>query len=378
MKLHMKSLQKVMTAIRSSGLKLNSAKCEFAKSKITFWGMIVSGDGVQPDPGKVEVLEHLDPPNNKAELISFLCMMQSNSDFIPKFSKIAAKLRELTKDRVHYKWKEEHQSAFETLLKAFKKDVSLRYFDPTLPIFISTDAHKTGLAATLLQGDSKETSKPVAFASRTTTPAESRYPQMDLEAMGVDYGLRRFRNYILGAPDVITIITDHKPLLAVFNGNRSGSIRTEKIKARNQDINYKLIYQSGKTNESDFISRRAKPFKLLPTSEKYEADEINAHLYMLHTTPITDRIGLDKIAAQTEEDPILKELKKVVESGKRWIHKSSPSELLKFVPIIDTITTTNSGILLKDDRIILPKTLHEDAVQLAHQGSHVGQSGPGD
>ena len=42
-----------------------------------------SKDGVSPDPEKVEALEHLQAPTNKQELISFLCMMQSDTDFIP-------------------------------------------------------------------------------------------------------------------------------------------------------------------------------------------------------------------------------------------------------------------------------------------------------
>ena len=220
---HLKAVKQVLQAIKDSGMKLNPSKCEFAKKEISFWGIIVSGDGVKPDPKKVEALDHLEAPRSKEELRSFLCMMQSNAEFIPNFSKISASLRELTRDKIRFEWKNEHQETFETLLKAFKKDVSLRYFDPHQKIFITTDAHKSGLAATLLQGESKETSKPVAYASRRTTPPESRYPQMDLEAMGVDFGLRRFRNYIIGAPDIITIATDHKPLLAVFNGNRNGS-----------------------------------------------------------------------------------------------------------------------------------------------------------
>ena len=375
MDLHMNALNETMSALQSSGLKLNASKCEYAKDEIIFWGMVVSKDGVRPDPAKVEVLKHLDPPKNKEELRSFLCMMQSNAEFIPKFAKISAELRHLTKDKIHFKWEEKHQQAFEYLLKSFKNDVSLRYFDPTLPIYISTDAHVSGLAATLLQGKSRQTAKPVAFVSRRTTTAESRYPQIDLEAMGVDFGLRRFRNYILGAPQTVTISTDHKPLLAVFNGNRSGSIRTEKIKARNQDLNYKVDYIPGKTNETDYISRHAKPFKLLTTTEQKEADEINQHLFMIHTTPITDRIGLDKIAKETEEDPVLHDLKKIVESRKRWIPNNSSSDLKKFSSILDIITTTPSGILLKDERIILPTKLQMEAIQLAHQGSHVGQSG---
>ena len=66
----------------------------------------------------------------------------------------------------------------------------LQYFDLQKPTYVITDAHVTGLGAMLAQGDSLSTAKPVAFASRTTSPAETRYPQPDLEAMGLDFGLR--------------------------------------------------------------------------------------------------------------------------------------------------------------------------------------------
>ena len=106
--------------------------------------------------------------------------------------------------------------------------------------YIFTDAHITGLGAMLAQGDDVSSAKPVAFASRTTNKAEANYPQIDLEAMGLDFGLRRFRNYLVGAPSV-KLVTDHKPLLPIFNGNRKGSIRSEKIKMRHQDINFEVI-----------------------------------------------------------------------------------------------------------------------------------------
>ena len=54
----------------------------------------------------------------------------------------------------------------------------------------------------------KEESKPVACASRRIGPAEVNYPQLDLEAMGVDFDLRRFRIYLVGAPDTITVVID--------------------------------------------------------------------------------------------------------------------------------------------------------------------------
>ena len=79
--------------------------------------------GVKPDPSKVEALVHLTAQTSKEELISFLCMMQSNSDFIPNFAQRSAKLRELAKGRARFVWSNEHQICFQMLIDAFRKDV---------------------------------------------------------------------------------------------------------------------------------------------------------------------------------------------------------------------------------------------------------------
>ena len=183
-------------------------------------------------------------------------MMQSVAEFIPFFAQKAAPLRGLYK-KERFRWEAHLQSCFTSLLSEFKKDILLRYIELSKPIFIFTDAHKSGIGAILAQGDSIETALPVAVASRTTTESEKNYPQIDLEGLGIDYALHRFRNYLVGAPNTVTIITDHKPLCAVFNGNKSGTIRTERYKQRNQDIKFKVIYQTGKNNQTDFLSRRA-------------------------------------------------------------------------------------------------------------------------
>ena len=48
--------------------------------------------------------------------------------------------------------------------------------------------HHSGLGAILAQGNSAEHTVPVAIASRATSKAEDRYPQLDLEGMAVDFG----------------------------------------------------------------------------------------------------------------------------------------------------------------------------------------------
>ena len=94
---HLTTLKDVMNAISKSGFTLNPAKCTFGKNKIDLWGMIYGEEGVRPNLTKVQALDYITPPQTKEELMSFLCMMHSNSDFTPNFSKESGILQELTK-----------------------------------------------------------------------------------------------------------------------------------------------------------------------------------------------------------------------------------------------------------------------------------------
>ena len=299
---------------------MNLKKYVFGASEIRFWGMIVSADGIRPDPAKVEALEHITRPKNKEELNSFICMMQSNSEFIAEFSKKAAKLRELLTKSAKFRWEKEHQTCYEELLLAFKKETLLRYFDPSLQTFVIVDAHQKGLGAVLSQGNSIQEARPVAVASRTTSKAEKQYPQLDLEAIGIDFGLRRFRDYLVGSPMIIKVITDHKPLVPIFNRRSKGSIRTQRIKLKHQDIPYTVEYRKGKLNQSDYLTRHAKPLETLCREEKEEPNELNNLLYTLHTTPVTDHIGISTIASETSADEVLKKIVSYVRGG-TWIPK---------------------------------------------------------
>ena len=138
---------------------------------------LVSEDGIRPDPEKVKALKYAARPQNKRELISFLCMVQSNKDFIPFIAKKSSHLRALTKSGKNFKWSKDCQREFVELRNAFSEDMRMNHFDPSKKTFIQVDAHRTGLSAILLQGITIDDAKPVACASRATTPVENRYPQ---------------------------------------------------------------------------------------------------------------------------------------------------------------------------------------------------------
>jgi hypothetical protein len=251
------------------------------------------------------------------------------------------------KNHIKFTWDHHCQREFEDLKSSFTEACLLHHFDPCAKTFICVDAHYSGLSAILMQGDSVEQAKPIAFASRTTTNAESRYPQLDLEALSIDFGLRRFRYYLVGGPTV-EVVTDHKPLGSIFANRRKGSIRTSHIKLRHQDI----VWRKGRDNPSDYLSRHAIPLSNLPASVREESDELEKTIWYLHFGPYIESVSTESIINETQKDSTLKSLKHYIKKG--FIPTSRPA-LAPFRKVFDHLTISDDGLIMKDEKIILPE-----------------------
>ena len=262
---HDRALHDACEILLESGLTLNASKCIVEASTIPWWGMQISAKGISPDPAKVDAVKQMAPPQSKDELKSFFCMIQSKGygkDFIRNLANKTANIRGLLKKNEKFKWSEACEKEFQTIKREFSEKILMAHFDPKLMTQIEVDASQSGLSAILTQQDKDGKKQIVAVSSRATTPVEARYPQLDLEALAIDFGLRRFRFYIVGGPST-TIITDHKPLESIFKNIRKGSIRTDRIKLRHQDVDYMVKWEKGEDNIADYLSRHPIPRKRL-------------------------------------------------------------------------------------------------------------------
>ena len=69
---HVIRLRVVFEKLKQQGLKLKPSKCDFFRQELTYLGHVVSKEGIQTDPKKVEAICKWPIPTNMTEVRSFL------------------------------------------------------------------------------------------------------------------------------------------------------------------------------------------------------------------------------------------------------------------------------------------------------------------
>jgi len=97
---HLTHLKAIYHCLYKAGLTLNLQKCNLMqRSLIFFLGHVVSSDGIQTDPGKVEAVTKFPVPQCLKEVQRFLGLAGWYQKFIDSFSEKAAPLHALKKKR---------------------------------------------------------------------------------------------------------------------------------------------------------------------------------------------------------------------------------------------------------------------------------------
>ena len=246
---HDTHLRVVLEILRKEQLYAKLSKCEFWLTEVSFLGHMVSKEGIQVDPKKIEVVVEWKPPRNVTEVRSFLGLAGYYRRFVKGFSMIAAPMTRLLQKNVKYEWSEKCQGSFEKL-KAFLTEAPV-LTQPTCgkEYVIYSDASLNGLGCVLMQDG-----KVVAYASRQLKPHEKNYPTHDLELAAIVFALKIWRHYLYG--EKCFIYTDHKSL-KYLPSQRELNLRQRRWMELIKYYDCVIDYHSGKANVvADALSRK--------------------------------------------------------------------------------------------------------------------------
>jgi hypothetical protein len=146
-------------------------------------------------------------------------------------------------------WSKEHNKAFQMLKDRLTALPEMAFPDSALPYDMHTDASDVGIGAVLVQQG-----RPIAFASRTLTSAESNYSTTEKECLAIVWALGIFHPYVYGAD--LTIFTDHAALRSILS-TKTPKGRIARWIMLVQTYEFKVIHRKGSANlDADALSRR--------------------------------------------------------------------------------------------------------------------------
>ena len=144
-----------------------------------------------------------------------LGMTNQLGKFSPNLANMTKPLRDLLSKNSQWCWDEPQRCAFEEVRQEISQRPVLALFDPLRSTTVSADASSFGLGAVLLQKQDDGEKRPVTYASRSMTPTEQHYAQIDKEALAITWACDRFADYLIGLQ--FHVETDHKPLVPLLS-----------------------------------------------------------------------------------------------------------------------------------------------------------------
>jgi len=131
----------------------------------------------------------------------------------------------------------------------------LKYSDFTEEFILTTDASAFAIGAILSQGKVGN-DRPIAYASRVLSREEQNYNTTEKELLTIIWAANHFKPYVYGTK--FKMITDHKPLIWLFNVNDSGS-RLIRWRLKLEEYDYEIIHKAGRANaNADALARESR------------------------------------------------------------------------------------------------------------------------
>ncbi|GFQ73978.1 transposon Tf2-9 polyprotein [Trichonephila clavata] len=195
-------------------LKIENKSCSMELDT----GERIDSKGLHKTNEKISAVVNASVPKNVHEVKSFLGLVNFYGKFCENLATIANTLNNLTKKNIRFLWSKDCQVAFEQIKKEICSPKVLVHYDPSLPLTLASDASPVGIGCVLSHVYPDGSEHPITFASRTLSGSEKKYSQIDKEALSIVWAVKKFYLYLKCRR--FTLITDHKPLVAIFGSKR--------------------------------------------------------------------------------------------------------------------------------------------------------------
>lgn len=356
---HDRNMISVLERCRKIGVKLNKEKCKINCPEINFFGVLFSASGVRPDPAKITAIAEMPSPKNKAELRTLLGMVTFLSKHIPRLAEVSHPMRILLKECNEFVWDSAQEESLNIIKSILSQNIELAYFDPTKEVEIECDASKHGLGAILRQEN-----QPVYYASKALTETEQHYAQIEKEMYAILFACERFHQYIYGKH--VRVHSDHKPIESIMKKPlHSAPARLQRMMLRLRKYNLTIQFQPGHSMYvSDTLSR------LHTTDTNSIVHDFDWQVYsVVRNLPISDT-RLSQVKESTANDNSLQCLSKTISDGWPDQRSECPPSIQEYWNYRDELIEYE-GVILKGDRIVIPKTMQADVLRSLHVG-HFG------
>lgn len=369
---HDRSLNEVLERINAYGFHLRIDKCRFGLSQIKFLGHIIDKDGLRPDPAKTSAISQMPAPKNVSQLRSYLGAINYYGRFVKQMKELRAPMDNLLKKDVTWEWTANCQKSFEKFKVLLTSDLLLTHFDPNKEIIVAGDASKDGVGAVIMHRFPNGSVKAIAHVSRSLTPAEQNYGQIEKEALALVFAVTRFHKMLFGRKFILQ--TDHKPLLKVFGSKKGIPVYTANRLQRwaltlmlyNFDIQFVPTDEFG---HADLLSRLMKCHEradeeYVIASVQMEADVKAVLSDSTSSLPVTSEM----IAAETSRDPALQSVIFHINEG--WPTHSKAIDdpfVQQFFARRDSLQVVQNCIMF-GDRVVVPERFRKRILQQLHRG----------
>ena len=347
---HLSLVAEVLTRLKNQGLKAKLSKCEFAVPGVDYMGYRLDGEGIHPLEEKVQAIVDAPSPRNVSELRSFLGLLNFYGQFIPNLSTLLQPLHELLQNGVKWDWNDECESAFQKSKSQLLSSDVLVPYEVNRELILACDASPYGVGAVISHVMDDGSERPIAFASRTLTKSERNYSQIEKEALGIIFGVRKFHKYLYGRE--FRLITDHQPLVTILGPKTAvptlAAARLHRWSLILQAYKYTVEYRSsGKDANADALSR-------LPCDNDPLPDEKELFFFSgLDDLPLE----AGDIRKYTRRDTVLSKVLHYTQSG--WPKHNTEEELKPYFMRRHELTT-EQGCLLWGMRVIIPSPLNTE------------------